>query len=855
MLCGFIAHWREPLSRCEDFCVKGYESGLESGSFSYGSYCAGLHTAFMTFKGDPLSGLQEQCGRYLETLKKAGSEDMVLAITGVQRMALTLAGSTKAPPDFSDESFDEPAYVGRLREGKRFFLLCLYYTFKLPVLYLFGAYQQADEMTDDLEGKANFLFALFHSAYCNFYQSLTAAARYPGCDPGERKKYARVLKRNQKQMKRWLHNCPANFRNKYLLVSAEVARLKGRTEEAGELFDASIRAARDQHFSHEEGLANELAARFHLARDRRLIARAYLLEAIDCYRRWGASAKIRHLELQYERLLGPSTGRTLISNASTSGSTGASVPGSSALDLATVLKTSQAISGEISLDRLLRELIKIVIETAGARRGVLLLQRDGGLCLEAEGADGNDSFSGLPSLPLEGSNRVAESVVLYVARTLEPVVLNDAEGEGMFTHDPYIRMQRSRSILCLPIINKRVMTGILYLENDLASHSFTESRVALLEALSAQIAISLENARLYEEAIGIKESLRESEQKFRMLAETMKAGIVIYRENAFLYVNPETEAITGYSRDEFLSMSFDSIIHPEHLDMVRNRAADRLAGRPAPAQYEFKIVRKDGRERWLMSTAGRIVYGRDHAMITALVDITSQKEADEERLRLYEENVRHYRERIEEERRHQREKENILMDIHDGIGGITTNIGLLAEVAQKTPASEDVKKRLSTISQLARDGSAEIRTLMFSLDNRDHTWQALVAELRSHGAKTFGPHGVAFEMSIDIEETAPRPGSLLFLHLFRIYREALMNVVKHAQATAVAATLRVDRDRLLLIVCDDGQGCNPGSISGKGRGLNNMKVRAAALGGSITITSAQGTCVSLEIPRTQLPLG
>ena len=665
MLSSLIAHWREPLERCTDFCVNGYAAGLESGSFSYGSYCAGLHTAFMTFKGDPLESLKEQCSRYLEALKKTGSEDMSLAITGVQRMALTLAGSSKEAPGFSGGDFDEDVYVRKLHDENRFLVLCLYYTFKLPVLYLFDAYEQSVQVTDDLDRKAHFLFGLFHSAHCNFYQSLTAAALYPGSDARQRKKYARILKTNQKHMKRWADNCPANFRNKYLLVSAELARLKGSTAKADELFDAAIRAARDQHFVHEEALANELAARFHLARERTPVARAYLVEAIACYQKWGATAKIKHLEAQYGQLLGSSAGRAPVSAAS--GSTGVSVPGPSALDLATVLKTSQAISGEISLDRLLRELMRIVMETAGARRGVLILLRDGRLFMEAEGVDTH--FSVLPSLPLDGSNHIAESVALYVARTCEPVILNDAADEGMFTQDPYIEKRRSRSILCLPIINKRLVTGILYLENELASHCFTESRVALLEALSSQIAISLENARLYEEAIRIKESLSESEQKFRTLAETMKAGIVIYREDEFLYVNSETEAITGYSRDEFLRMRFEGIIHPDHLDIVRGRAADRLAGRPVPVQYEFKILRKDGRERWLMSTAGRILYGRDHAMITALVDITSQKEAEQERLHLYEENVRHYRERIEEERRHQREKENILMDIHDGIGG------------------------------------------------------------------------------------------------------------------------------------------------------------------------------------------
>jgi GAF domain-containing protein len=489
MLCAFIGHWREPLSRCTDFCTDGYAFGLESGSFSYGSYCAGLHTAFMTFKGDPLGDLQEQCGKYLEALQKIGSEDMFLAVTGVQRMALTLAGSTKAPPDLSGDDFDEDRYVRNLREEKRFFLLCLYYTFKLPVLYLFGAYEQAIHITDDVDEKANFLFGLFHSAYCNFYQSLTVAALYPGSDAAHRKKYVRTLKRNQKLMKRWADNCPANFRNKYLLVSAEVARLKGDTAEADELFDASIKAAHDQHFVHEEALANELAARFHAARDRTVIARAYLAEAIACYSTWGASAKTVQLEMHYACLLGSSSGRSPLVSSPAAGGMGASVPDPSAIDLATVLKTSQAISGEISLERLLRELMRIVIENAGARRGVLILERDGRLCMEAEGVADNAAFSVLPSLPFEGSDRVAESVVLYAARTREAVILNDAVDEGMFTHDPYIERRRSRSILCLPIINKRQLTGLLYLENDLASNSFTAERVALLETLSVQIAI------------------------------------------------------------------------------------------------------------------------------------------------------------------------------------------------------------------------------------------------------------------------------------------------------------------------------------------------------------------------------
>ena len=195
--------------------------------------------------------------------------------------------------------------------------------------------------------------------------------------------------------------------------------------------------------------------------------------------------------------------------------------------------------------------------------------------------------------------------------------------------------------------------------------------------------------------------------------------------------------------------------------------------------------------------------------------------------------------------------QKVLMDIHDGIGGITTNIYLLSEIAQKTEAPADVKKAVATISNLSREGMGEIRSLMYSLDREDMTWHSLSAEIRNQGMKMVEPHAISFEMTAEIGQVAAKPGSHLCLSLFRIYRETLMNVIKHSRAKKVNVGLSVSRQRLLLAVHDDGVGVDEQSISGKGRGIASMKTRAAEIGGTVTITSDRGTRVTVELPLAE----
>jgi PAS domain S-box-containing protein len=369
--------------------------------------------------------------------------------------------------------------------------------------------------------------------------------------------------------------------------------------------------------------------------------------------------------------------------------------------------------------------------------------------------------------------------------------------------------------------------------------------IGTLVDITARKQAEEETERLFKELEKATRSLKESEAKFRTLAETTTAGIFIHRGGKFLYANTAGEQVTGYKQDEFLSMDFWNIIHPEYREIVRERGQARLAGVKLPQEYEFKINTKNGEQRWVNMTAGIIEYQGTPAVIATLFDITARKQAEEEKENFYEESVKQYQKRIEEEKRFRIEKEKILMDLHDGIGGITTNISILAELAQKTSSLPEIKKTVSVISRLSKEGISEIRGFMHSLDNTDLNWRTLAAELRNQGTNMVEPHAITFVLETSIDETHEQPGSLLWVNLFKIYKEALTNVIKHSRARTVKARLQISLEKLLLSIEDDGVGLGEGR---HGRGLSNMRTRAEELGGKVTILSDSGTQVRVELP-------
>jgi PAS domain S-box-containing protein len=353
----------------------------------------------------------------------------------------------------------------------------------------------------------------------------------------------------------------------------------------------------------------------------------------------------------------------------------------------------------------------------------------------------------------------------------------------------------------------------------------------------------VEKDRLNEAVDRAVRSLRESEARFRTLAETTAASIIIHRGDRFLYVNPTVMRITGYDVQELNRMHFWDLVHPDYRELVRERGRARIAGKPVPEEYEFAIVTKSGEERWVTATAGIVDYEGAPAAIVTLFDITDRKHTEEEKVRLYEE-------RIQEEERHLREKENIIMELHDGVGGIITNIGIIAELAGKASELDSARNKLETIGYLAREGVTEIRNFMKSINTEGLNWQMLAAELRTQGNTLLEPHDIGFTFTTSIDDHVDgEPGTRLSLNLFKIFKESLTNIVKHARASAASATLAVDTRALRFVVEDNGIGCDQNGRTG--RGLTNIRRRAAELGGMVTFSSSKGTRLDLHIP---LPL-
>ncbi|MCJ8282204.1 MAG: GAF domain-containing protein [Rivularia sp. ALOHA_DT_140] len=343
-------------------------------------------------------------------------------------------------------------------------------------------------------------------------------------------------------MKTWAGHCPENFQNKYDLVEAEKARILGQNWQAQELYEKAIEGAKKSEFIHEEAIAYERAAEFYLSLGKEEFGKLYLRNSHHCYNCWGAKAKVKQLEEEYPQYLLGVTNQNKSKSISTTIST--SETDGEILDLNTVIKASQAISGEIKLEKLLQNLMKIGIENAGAQKGFLILNHQGNWVIEAQGTVDSDKVTILQSIPIESINPETSTSILpttiinYVARTQEYIVLNDAVHEGQFINDPYIIATESKSILCTPLVNQGQLKGIVYLENNLTTGAFTSQRVELLNILSAQAAISIENSRVYQNLEErVEERTHELSQTIKILKATQKELLF---ENELLRSNEQS---------------------------------------------------------------------------------------------------------------------------------------------------------------------------------------------------------------------------------------------------------------------------------------------------------------------------
>jgi PAS domain S-box-containing protein len=458
-----------------------------------------------------------------------------------------------------------------------------------------------------------------------YYTALTVAALYENGSADEQTRWRDLLTEHQEQLREWTENYPPTFADKHALVLAEIARIEGRDADAMPLYEQAIRLARENGFPQNEGLTHELAAGFYIGRGSTTAARAHLEDARSCFARWGALGKVRQID---QRLPRP---REKTPPPPPTATIGTPVE---QLDVGTVVKAAQAMSGEIVLHKLIETLMRITLEHAGAERGLLILFQGDEPRIVAEATTGRGqveiTLRQTAVLPTE----LPESVLHYLIRSRESVILDDALVQNPFSADEYILKKHARSVLCLPLVKQGKLIGVLYLENNLASHVFTPARISVLELLASQAAISLENARLYSD-------LQEREARIRGLVDSNIVGIVIADvQGRIIEANQAFLDIVGYTREDLVSgrLRWTELTPPEWRDADDQALAElKTLGTVQPREKEY--FRKDGSRVPILIARALFEWKQDEG-VAFVLDLTERKRA-EEMLRASEQRYRH----------------------------------------------------------------------------------------------------------------------------------------------------------------------------------------------------------------------
>lgn len=527
-----VNHWVRPLKEDAAVFMEGYQAGLESGELQFAGYNIAHQVVNLFYQGVDLDSLLDKLRDYLKFAEQTQNQLAIDMLMACQLVFYSLQERDVRQCNFETKNLSEAQYLQACEQRSSFAAISFYKIFKAQILYLYGCLDEAHQSIEEAKHLLKYLQGCISLAEFNFYDSLILAARYPTASEAQKSDYWQQITANQQQMEIWAHTCPENFRHQYLLVQAEMSRLLDQPLTAIDLYDEAISLAKSNGFVQDTALANELSAKFWMTKGKEKLAQVYWSEAYHYYRAWGATAKFTDLEQQYPQLLviersiseqshiaDETLSITHISSTSTSSST-------QVLDLSTILKASQAISQEIQLDRLLERLLNVVLESAGAEQGAILLPTEEHWTIAVQG---NSDHADLMILPSQAIGRVEESlamsIVQYTARTQQRLMIHDATQELICATDPYVLAHQPKSILCLPISHQGKSSGIIYLENRKTTQAFSRDRLKVLSLLSAQIAISLENATLYQTLQTANTSLKASETRERERASQLEHSL------------------------------------------------------------------------------------------------------------------------------------------------------------------------------------------------------------------------------------------------------------------------------------------------------------------------------------------
>jgi len=616
LVTGVVGSFTRPLR----LALADLQSSFESGKISDEPVAANLACQYLIevrcALGDPLVDVQQDVQARIDFVKSTAYTPTRPLLEALRAFIRNQRGETRQLLSFDADDFDERALEDQLENTPGSPLHFVYYSLKLQARYRFGDFANAS-LAASKAGPFNLLGHSIQTADFHFYQALTAAALCSSVDAGsaEWQQQREVLGAGCARLARWKQHCPDNFSARSCLADAERARVDGDESSAVQLYIQAIEAAHAQKAPQLVALAHELAAAYCRAHGLARLADTLLAAAIREYRCWGANAKVEQLRQRY-----------LLAHAEPVRSSPAT-PTSRAgeLDLLTVVKAAQSIASEVTTGHLHETLLRTLVEHVGAQCAHLLVCRLGQMYLmeSVRFQDEHFLFEKYESA-LASCDCVPQTLINYIARARMPLVLDDASRDGVFVHDPYFRQAQPYAVLCMPILRQNELIGVLYLENCQLAGAFARVNLEILEWLLAQVAISMENAGLYE-------TLQESESRLAAVMENVPACVYMKDLQArYLYINREFEKTFGVRLADTLDKTDHELLQeqPEVIESIRK--ADLIAIRGETIHMEENLLAADGLPHTFLSVKTPLYANNEVKGLCGIsMDISEQKRARE----------------------------------------------------------------------------------------------------------------------------------------------------------------------------------------------------------------------------------
>jgi predicted ATPase/signal transduction histidine kinase/predicted Ser/Thr protein kinase len=506
----FLNHWKQHLSLSLDPLLESYKSGLKVGNLVGGIWAAYYYLLWQFYIAEELSVLEEKVDSYKRTFHQLKQQAAYNRTSILQNVIQNLASGDEIGVNLADHYEGGEQKMLKELEGMNDKTSAYFYHSNKLLLHLLRlesdiALEHVAKTTvfeEAVAGLPDLTFTTFFASIAAIYHSLLE----------NNNDSLKKAKKSLKKFKKWSESAPENYLHQYLAIKAGLLAANGKIGEATNLFDQAIHYASEQKYVQFVAIISELAARFCMANNLNVQGELFLNKAYRAYKYWGAEAKANMLLNEFD-FLGDS------SVSSSSGGSGSGGKRTGQFDLSTIMKASTSLSGEIRFNKLVRTLLKIVIENAGAERAILIMNNNHTYEVAAEGTI--EEIEILDGIKIEEFDKLPQSVVLYTIRTGEELIIANASSHEKWSADEYIKKSKVKSLLCTSIKNQGVVKALLYLENNLTTNAFTQDRVELLNMLSGQIAISIENANLYS---NLEEKVKERTMEIEKAYEDLKSA-------------------------------------------------------------------------------------------------------------------------------------------------------------------------------------------------------------------------------------------------------------------------------------------------------------------------------------------